>query len=169
MRSYFRAALLLIAGLLPGAMSMSDAQTIARDDSAQLVQFSAGMYDVRRQSATVEYQAEIYPAYTLGIFRTKASISATRTDDIFAGGGVALPIDLSSRVFLMPSFNAGLYKHGKGIELGYFVEFRSYLEIAWQCTRNSCIGISIYHVSNGSLSNTNPGLESLLTTYFVQL
>jgi lipid A 3-O-deacylase len=165
LRNIIRGAL-VIAGLLPGTVH---GQTIARSDSMQLVEISAGMYDVRRQSSTFEYQADVYPAYSVGIFRTMASISVTRTDDVYGGGGVALPIDLSSRIFLMPSFNAGLYKHGKGIELGYFVEFRSVLQIAWQCTQNSCIGVSIYHVSNGSLSSTNPGLESVLTSYTVQL
>ncbi|MDE3058761.1 MAG: acyloxyacyl hydrolase [Bacteroidota bacterium] len=90
---------------------------------------------------------------------------ATGKRDLFVSIGAGIPIKLSSALVFLPSLCGGIYHHGNGTELGYAMEFRSDIEITYELTQRSSVGVGIYHFSNGSLSKTNPGLESLLLSY----
>lgn len=133
--------------------------------NSPVVQIGAGMYDVRRPSKTSELQIQAFFPSKLDMIRPMAGIMVTGTRDMYASVGLGIPIRLSESFVFLPSFGGGVYKHGKGTELGYVMEFRSDIEVSYQLINHSYIGIGIYHFSNGSLSKTNPGLESLLLSY----
>ncbi len=139
-------------------------QTIIHQNST-IIQIGAGLYDFRRPSVTSELQVEIFLPTKLSIIRPMAGILTTGTRDLYASVGAGIPVSLSGNFVLLPSIGGGIYKHGNGTELGYAMEFCSDLEITYELANHSYIGVGIYHFSNGSLSKTNPGLESLLLSY----
>lgn len=61
-----------------------------------------------------------------------------------------------------PSFGIGSFEDGGRIELGQRLEFRSGLELVYRFRGRYRIGAAIVHLSNGGLSERNPGTEALL-------
>jgi len=76
-------------------------------------------------------------------------------------------IHLTESISLTPSFAPGLYYEGNSKRLGYSVQFRSQLELSITNDSGSKVGISFNHISNASLSKSNPGVESFALTYIV--
>ena len=74
-------------------------------------------------------------------------------------------IVLSDKTYLTPSFAIGYYDQGKSKDLGYDLEFRSQLEISYKLESMNRIAISINHISNASLGEQNPGVESMVISF----
>jgi len=71
----------------------------------------------------------------------------------------------ASRFGLVPFFGIGYYRQGTGFDLGSELEFMSGLEAAWRLNERSTIGLRFFHLSNGSISDRNPGTEALTASY----
>ena len=71
------------------------------------------------------------------------------------------------RLTLTPSFAPGLYRPGRGIDLGYPLEFRSQFEAGYRIRGRSRIGVAFSHMSNAGLGATNPGVETLTLDYVI--
>ena len=85
---------------------------------------------------------------------------------IYGYGGISLDWVFGNFI-LTPSFAAGLYLDGDGKDLGHAIEFRSALEVSYQFKIRLRLGLMIYHLSNASLSDNNPGTEVLSLGYSV--
>jgi hypothetical protein len=70
---------------------------------------------------------------------------------------------------LTPSFAAGYYDNGDGVDLGHEVEFRSSIELSYRFDNRTRLGVSFYHLSNASIGDTNPGTEVLSVVYSIPL
>lgn len=70
---------------------------------------------------------------------------------------------------LSPSFGVGRFGGSDEIDLGNLVEFRSGLEIAWEFDNGYRVGLVLHHLSNGGISERNPGIEELALTLHVPL
>lgn len=68
-----------------------------------------------------------------------------------------------------PGFAAGYFSKGEGRDLGYPIEFRSGVELAWQFSDYRRLGVHFYHLSNASIGRRNPGEESLVLFYDIPL
>jgi len=66
---------------------------------------------------------------------------------------------------IIPSFGLGFFKESKSLKLGNELEFRSGVELAYRFYKNYRIGIAIFHLSNGSISDINPGTEVLVLSF----
>lgn len=66
---------------------------------------------------------------------------------------------LTDRWILSPSFGPGIFEDGKNVNLGYDLEFRTGIKLFYQLETNIRFGIELYHLSNGGLSDRNPGTE----------
>jgi len=83
--------------------------------------------------------------------------------------GLMIDIYLSSNLIFTPSFAPGLYFRGNSLDLNFIIEYRSQVEITYRFNDNSRLGVSLNHISNGSLGNSNPGVESLAFTYIFSI
>ena len=81
---------------------------------------------------------------------------------VHAYAGVSLPIKVTKKIHLIPSFAPGFYLKGGGKKMGHVIEFRSQLELAYMRDDNIRVGLAINHISNASLGSKNPGAESLM-------
>ena len=66
---------------------------------------------------------------------------------------------LSDNWILTPSFGLGIFNDGERIQLGNDLQFRSGLKIYYQLKNKARLGLELYHLSNGGLSDKNPGTE----------
>lgn len=68
-----------------------------------------------------------------------------------------------------PSFGVGLFDDGEDVELGNDLEFRSGIELSYRFSGRSRIGVALFHLSNGGLSDQNPGTEVLVLSFSIPL
>lgn len=83
--------------------------------------------------------------------------------------GLAFDVELPFNFYFTPTFSPGIYTQGRGKNLGYPLEFRSSIELAFARRSGSRIGAQFYHLSNGSFSSKNPGSECFVFFYAFSL
>ena len=83
--------------------------------------------------------------------------------------GVNFDLLIGKHIHLAPGFAGGYYSNGRGKDLGFSIEFRSGIELAWQFSDFRRLGVHFYHLSNASLSKYNPGEESLIVFFDIPI
>lgn len=76
---------------------------------------------------------------------------------------------LGDRWVVIPSFGLGLFNDGDQVELGQTLEFRSGVELAYRFHEQWRVGLALFHLSNGGLSDENPGTEALVLSLCIPL
>jgi lipid A 3-O-deacylase len=76
---------------------------------------------------------------------------------------------LNDNWVMTPLWGFGYFKDSDEIKLGHELEFVSGLEIAYQLRDRYRIGLMITHLSNGSISNENPGTETAVLSLTIPL
>lgn len=84
-------------------------------------------------------------------------------------GGLNFDLLFFDHILFAPGFAAGYFIRGNGRDLGFPLEFRSGVELAWQFCDKSRLGVHFYHLSNASLGRRNPGEESFVLFYDLPL
>jgi len=153
---------LLLWTLLPAAPAS------AQDEDGALagVSFSAGVFDLAKYDDTVEAGVEYrWRPFKLWFMDLKPTLGVTATAENGYWGYAGLRWDLplrNTRWVPTVSFAVAAYEQGDGKNLGGTLEFRSGLDVGYRLKGGSRVGLSLYHLSNGSLHDYNPGSESLV-------
>ena len=66
---------------------------------------------------------------------------------------------------ITPSFAPGYYNYGNGKDLGYPLEFKSEVQLSFDLSDSSHLGMSYNHISNASLGSKNPGANSYMFNF----
>lgn len=98
-------------------------------------------------------------------FRPLIGVMANARGSGYLYLGVNFDLLFFDRILFAPGFAGGYYWQGSGKNLGYPIEFRSGIELAWQFKSFHRLGGHFYHLSNASIGNRNPGEESLVLFY----
>ena len=69
---------------------------------------------------------------------------------------------------ITPSFAPGYYNYGDGKDLGSPLEFKSEVQVSFDLSDSSHLGVSYNHISNASLGNKNPGANSYMLNFLKQ-
>jgi len=69
---------------------------------------------------------------------------------------------------ITPSFAPGYYNTGGGKDLGYPLEFKSEVQMSFDLSDSSHLGISYNHISNASFGTKNPGANSYMFNFLKQ-
>ena len=69
---------------------------------------------------------------------------------------------------LTPSFTPGYYNSGDGKDLGHPLEFKSEIQVSFDLSDTSHLGMSYNHISNASLGTKNPGANSYMFNFLKQ-
>ncbi|MEE8526591.1 MAG: acyloxyacyl hydrolase [Thermoanaerobaculia bacterium] len=163
---------LTILTMLVPAMLLAPA---ARADEGGAWAFSVGKFDIARDAKPLEggIQYRFRPLALWSVPLTPmVGVSATEDGSAWIYAGLRYDFELSERWALTPNLAVSLYDEGdKGKDLGHVVEFRSGLEISYRLGKNRGggptgprIGLLFYHLSNASISEDNPGSNSLVLT-----
>tara|TARA_B100000686_G_C16774262_1_gene967313 strand:+ start:143 stop:658 length:516 start_codon:yes stop_codon:yes gene_type:complete len=69
---------------------------------------------------------------------------------------------------ITPSFAPGYYNSGDGKDLGSALEFKSEVQISFDFSDSTELGMSYNHISNASLGDKNPGANSYMFNFLKQ-
>jgi hypothetical protein len=138
---------------------------------------ATGIYDfLRSRSRTWEFDVE-YKFHLKCLkspnrhldFRPLIGVMGTVQGSFYLYLGLNFDLLFGDHLLIAPGFAAGYFQKGHGKELGYPLEFRSGIELAWQFADSRRLGIHFYHLSNASLGRKNPGEESLVLFYDIPI
>lgn len=136
------------------------------DGDPDFLSFGVGAFDViagdkRAAAFSVEYASE----RRLWIFHpiVGAMVNSDRGGDAYAG--VAVDLFFGNRWVVTPSFAPSVWVRGGSKDLGYPIEFRSSIALAYRFDDRSRLGLDLYHLSNAGLDKHNPGTEVLQLVY----
>ena len=124
--------------------------------------FSIALFDFIQNSQTAIEGRTEFRFYNASIpVKPLSGIMANTDGGLFLYVGLLYDIQVSSFLYVTPSFSPGIYYKSSSKELGFTLNFRSQLEISLKFENDFRFGISFNHISNGTLGNINPGVESL--------
>ena len=69
---------------------------------------------------------------------------------------------------ITPSFAPGYYAEGNGKDLGYPLEFKTEIQMSYDLSNTTHLGMSYNHISNASLGTKNPGANSYMFNFLKQ-
>jgi hypothetical protein len=139
--------------------------------------FGGGCFDILRPKwRTAEFEA----AYKFHVnclkspfhfleFRPFLGLMVNARGSGYLYGGLNFDLLFKDHVLLAPGFALGYYWQGHGKDLGYPLEFRTSVELAWQFSDWRRLGVCFYHLSNASIGRRNPGEESLIFFYDIPI
>lgn len=90
-------------------------------------------------------------------------------DSRFFYGGVRREFWFRPRWALTPSFGVGYFQDGGELDLGNTLEFRSGLDLGYRFRGDVRLSVAVFHVSNGGLSEKNPGTESVVLSVSIPI
>ncbi len=102
-------------------------------------------------------------------FRPLVGVMTNTWKSVYIYLGLNFDLLFADHILIAPGFAAGYYGQGDGKNLGYPLEFRSGIELAWQFDDWRRLGVHFYHLSNASLGSRNPGEESLVFFYDIPI
>lgn len=155
---------LLAAGLLTASLLPQLAQ--AEQQSA--IAFSAGAFEAfQSEKSAAEIGVEYRFAHVDSAFNLIPTLGLAMNSDggYWGYAGVRYDWEFSPKWILTPHFAVAGYENGAGSDLGYDLEFRTGLDLAYQVTDKSRVSLGMYHMSNADIGEQNPGAESVILTY----
>lgn len=156
-------AFVLSCLLLCGALS-------ARECIPPLFSIGGGYYMAGSNHTDGVLQAEYkWGRKWLGFLRPQAVVLFPEFQAAFVGLGLGIELMASEHVLVIPSLTPGVYFRGGGRDLGYPLEFRSCIELAYQLRSEARLGVQFWHLSNCSLGDKNPGANAVALTLAIPL
>lgn len=126
-------------------------------EKVPLLSLSAGYYHAGCHHSGSAFQAEYKLATAWHHLRPQVGVMTPRFHSLFFYGGLGWDFYLARHWVITPSLSPGLYFRGKGRDLGSVLEFRSCIELACELRNKGRVGVEIFHISNASISEKNPG------------
>jgi hypothetical protein len=108
----------------------------------------------------IEYRG----AFRFCCFGPWIGVSRDYESATYAAVGFFIDLRLGDRWAVTPSFGGG-YFAAHGFDLGSVLEFRSAIECSYRFNSGDRLGIGIGHISNGGISDRNPGTELAFLFY----
>jgi len=153
------------------------ATSISAAQIPDLFSVAIGTFEITREKwRTCEFELE-YKFHVNALksplscleFRPLVGVMSNMWKSVYVYAGINFDLLFFDHLLIAPGFAAGYYGQGDGKNLGYPIEFRSGIELAWQFSDWRRLGVHFYHLSNASLSRRNPGEESLVFFYDIPI
>ena len=144
--------------------------TISFSSAENKWSFYTGMFDFSDDGKKANLFGAEYVNYSsskdifLGNVQPVTGGMITADDAIYVYTGYQLNQKTNSTTF-SPSFAVGLYDEGDGKDLGHAIEFKTQIQVLFEISSSSEIGISYNHISNASLGDKNPGANSYMFNF----
>ena len=158
----------VVAGRAAAALSLTllAAPGVAQADGPDLLALGTGAYDVLHRNTEAQFRVEYRFGWSfLWIIQPLVGAFTTTDRTFFGYAGIRIELPLGDHVVLMGDTAAGYWRHGRGLDLGNPIEFKSGVEFAYRFAGQSRLGIGFDHISNAGIAKLNPGVESLLLVY----
>ena len=135
--------------------------------------FFTGMFDFSddKQSSSLlglqHQNEELFRNSFLGKLSPITGGFFTEKSALYLYSGVQAEYELGF-LTITPSFAPGYYNYGSGKDLGYPLEFKSEVQMSFNLSDSSHLGMSYNHISNASLGTKNPGANSYMLNFLKQ-
>ncbi len=135
--------------------------------------FFTGMFDFSddKQSSSLlglqHQNEELFRNSFLGKLSPMTGGFFTEKSAFYLYSGVQAEYELGF-LTITPSFAPGYYNYGNGKDLGYPLEFKSEVQMSFNLSDSSHLGMSYNHISNASLGDKNPGANSYMLNFLKQ-
>jgi len=168
----------LLPGLSPGQrdtlVKQSDSLVTRHDSLTKepfFLTFNLGAYNVfRGEYIQGLFEVEFYPRWKAWFFYPFAGAFVNTDTKACLFAGITIPIQVKKRLFFRISFAPGLYTAtNEKKDLGFLLEFRTTLKLAWVLPNEGRLGIQFSHISNADIGDKNPGSETLVISYEMPL
>ena len=140
-------------------------------ENQDYLSFSIGQFDINDSKDSTEYRIE-YLSGDISLMSPSSlslkpfyGIMANGDDGMYVYSGLRKDINIKHNIIFTPSFAIGYYDQENSKDLGYDLEFRSQLELSYQFESMNRIALSLNHISNASLGEENPGVESMVISF----
>ena len=146
------------------------------DDTSNETEFNffTGMFDFSDKGQSsglfgIQHQDEdLFRDSFLGRLSPITGGFVTGRNAIYLYTGVQAEYDFGF-LTITPSFAPGYYNSGgKGKDLGFPLEFKSEVQVSFDLSESSHLGMSYNHISNASLGKKNPGANSYMFNFLKQ-
>jgi len=118
----------------------------------------AGLFGLQHQNE------ELYRNSFLGKLSPITGGFLTENSAVYLYSGVQSEFDLGF-MSITPSFAPGYYNNGNGKDLGHPLEFKTEIQVSFDLSKDSHLGMSYNHISNASLGTKNPGANSYMFNF----
>ena len=132
--------------------------------------FFTGMFDWsdhKQKSGLVGLQHqndELFIEGGSGIFSPITGAFITSKNAFYIYTGVQAEYQLGS-LAITPRFAPGYYGAGNGKDLGYPLEFKTEIQMSYDLSNTTHLGMSYNHISNASLGDKNHGANSYMFNF----
>ena len=153
-----------VAAVAVALAAMLQAAPAAGEEGRELA-VGAGAYDIAK---TRSIEAGLEYRWRSRAWGLVPALGGAFTGDgaLWAYGGLRRPFRVASGWRLTPGFAVALYEEGgTGKDLGGPIEFRTSLELSRRLAGGSSLGVAVYHLSNASIYEDNPGSNSLILSW----
>lgn len=148
----------------------------SKNEDPNLLMFCGGAYNFTRSNSKhktgalqLEFKGPSFFGKKYLKIKPFVALLGTFQKSVWLGAGVNFDIYVLDPLIVTLGFGPGLFYKGNGKDLGYPLEMRSSVEIAYRFASNSRFGIQFYHLSNGSMARRNPGTEVLMLFYAIPI
>ncbi len=154
--------------VLGGVLLLSPATTRASEPA--VLALSAGAFDaLQADDPATEFGLQWRGGGRLWKLAPMVGAMATTEGGLHGYLGFSLDLPLGRHFALRASFAPGAYSMGNGKELHSVLQFRSGIEACVRFGGHFRVGVELYHVSNGGISELNPGESSVVLMVAVPL
>ena len=135
--------------------------------------FFTGMFDFsdHKQASPVlglqHQNEELFLNAGSGRFSPITGGFITANNAFYLYTGVQAEYEFGSLNFT-PSFAPGYYGKGNGKDLGSVIEFKTEVQVSFDLSESSHLGMSYNHISNASIGAKNPGANSYMFNFLKQ-
>lgn len=152
-------------GILAIGCALLAACQAAPYDEPHMLAVSGGPVGIADSGTTsrlgLEYRFGEHTEYKL---IPSLGVAVSDRDAFFLSAELRRNFWLLDRLILTPSFGVGYFNEDEALDLGGELEFRSGIEMTYCLPGDWRIGWALFHLSNGGLSDSNPGTEALVIT-----
>ena len=148
---------------------VSSADEKINNDETEL-NFFTGMFDFsddKQASGLFGLQHrndELFRKSFLGKLSPISGVFLTEKSAIYLYTGVQAEYELGF-LTITPSFAPGYYNYGNGKDLGSPLEFKTEVQMSFDISDSTHLGMSYNHISNASLGDKNPGANSYMLNF----
>jgi hypothetical protein len=148
----------------------ADENTNELDELETELNFFTGMFDFsdHKQASPVfglqHQNEELFIKTPRGKFSPITGGFITANNAFYLYTGVQAEYEIGS-LNITPSFAPGYYGAGSGKDLGSPLEFKTEVQVSFDFSEASHLGMSYNHISNASLGDKNPGANSYMFNY----
>lgn len=135
------------------------------EEPRDYISFSTAIFDVLQNDiSSIEGRIEYRVNSSDWLLKPFTGFMANTDGGRYIYAGLFYEIYITDFFSLIPSFAPGFYIKNFSKDLHSLLEFRTQIEAIIVLSKNLRAGFSFNHISNASLGETNPGVESIAIT-----